>query len=67
MKNKILCTILESGTVKVETDEIASADHRIAEAALQWIKEQLGGESERVNRVHHHEHNHEHHHDHLEH
>jgi len=68
--NNITCTILENGTVRIDTDQISGPYHASAEAALQWIAKELGGEVVRARRIdlnqkiHVHEHDHEHGHDH---
>jgi hypothetical protein len=66
MANNITCTILENGTVRIDTDQISGPNHATAEAALQWIANQLGGDVTRTRRVDIHQHIHmdEHDHDH---
>ena len=61
----ITVTILENGTVRIETDGISGPNHANAEAALQFITKEIGGEVTRIHRhpgghVHVHEHEHEH-------
>ena len=63
-QNDITCTILENGVVRIDTDKIAGPAHQAAEAALQWIAKELGGDVQRVRSTHTHTHEHEHDHDH---
>lgn len=62
--DNITCTILEDGTVRVDTDKISGPNHSNAEAALQFLAKELGGDVHRVSRhpatQHIHEHGHEH-------
>lgn len=46
--NEIKVTILDSGAVKIETAQFASASHSIAEKALLWINQELGGEVQKT-------------------
>jgi len=70
MPNNIECTILENGTVRIDTDQISGPNHATAEAALAWIAKEMGGEVKRTRRininqtVHVHDHDHDHDHDH---
>ena len=65
-QNQMVCTILEDGRVKIETDGFSTPVHASAEAALQYIAKELGGGATRTRRVgaHTHAHGHEHSHDH---
>lgn len=60
--------ILEDGTIKVETGNLAGPEHMRAEQFLQTLQRLSGGEMvrEKLPSAHHHEHTHEHdhHHDH---
>lgn len=65
MSDNITLTILENGTVRIETDKISGPNHANAEAALLFIAKEMGGEVTRTHRhpgghVHTHEHEHEH-------
>lgn len=60
--SEIDITILEDGTVKIETGSVGGPEHMAAEKMLVWISEQLGGETTRVKLAH--SHNHDHHHGH---
>jgi hypothetical protein len=66
--NEMTVTILEDGTVKVETGAVGGPEHMAAERMLQWLASQLGGESTRVKRAgaHQHAHGHDHAHKHEE-
>lgn len=61
MSKPITIRILDDGSVKIETDKVAPAEHVRAERALAEILRALGGETTRVRRVdgHHHDHSHE--------
>ena len=61
--NEIKITILESGAVKVETGQISASAHSIAEKALLWINQEMGGESKKVSLSH--THNQGEHHEHI--
>ncbi len=63
--NNIVCTILENGTVRIETDQISGPSHASAEAALQHIAKELGGDVQKVSNKHTHVHTHDHEHDHT--
>jgi hypothetical protein len=58
-------TILEDGTVKIETGSVGGPEHMAAEKMLVWITEQLGGEAVREKLVQSHHHHHEHNHSHV--
>ena len=59
--NKFDITILEDGTVRIDTGEFKGAVQLAADKALQWIQEQMGGEVTRERLKHgHHHHNHNH-------
>ena len=60
MKNDMDITILEDGTVRVQTGEVGGPEHLVAEKMLAWLAKELGGESTRVRRGHTHHHHHEH-------
>jgi hypothetical protein len=64
MPNDITVTILDDGTVRIDTGAITGPDHQAAEAALLWIQRELGGPATRTRRIdigaHIHEHEHEH-------
>jgi len=64
MPNNIRCTILDNGTVRIDTDQITGPAHQAAEAALLWIARELGGEVTRTSNKHGHTHTHDHTHDH---
>jgi len=59
-------TILEDGTVKVETGSFQGAVHLAADKLMSWIESQMGGETtrKRLGHAHDHDHDHEHGHDH---
>lgn len=59
-KNEFEITILEDGTVKIETDSFEGATHLAAEKTMMWFMQQLGGEAHRVRKPHVHAHNHDH-------
>jgi hypothetical protein len=61
--NEIKITILESGAVKIETGQISASAHSIAEKALLWINQEMGGESQRLPVTH--THNQGEHHEHI--
>jgi hypothetical protein len=69
--DKLTCTILENGTVRIDTDKISGPNHSNAEAALQWIAKEMGGDVTRTRRVninqtvHMHDHDHDHDHSHA--
>lgn len=68
MKNdEIHITVLEDGTIKMETDQISPANHMSAEKFLQAVIELAGGESERKHKGHTHTHAHTHEHKHESH
>jgi hypothetical protein len=62
--NNITATILDSGTVRIDTDKISGPAHASAEACLLWIAKELGGDVERKSNKHTHTHLHDHAHDH---
>lgn len=67
LKNdEILFTILEDGTVKMETDKIGSANHAQAERLIASIAKQLGGATETIRKREGHSHSHAHAHGHDE-
>jgi hypothetical protein len=53
-------TILENGTVKIETSAVSGPNHVNAEKALEWLTRELGGDvtRERLAGVHSHTHEH---------
>lgn len=63
-------TILEDGTIKLETGRVSAANHMTAEAALRFLAQACPGGSQTRTRLahahgghaHEHEHEHEHHH-----
>lgn len=73
MPDILKCTILESGTVKIETDAISGPNHVNAEKALAWIAKELGGDVIKTRRqhlgvnLHVHSHDHDHDHEHAGH
>lgn len=60
MKNDMSITILEDGTVRIDTGEVGGPEHMAAEKMLAWLAKELGGETRRIKRqrTHHHLHNH---------
>ena len=56
-------TILEDGTVKIETDRVSNANHINAEAFLKYLSELTGGKTTRTRRGHSHSHTHDHSHE----
>lgn len=62
--NEFQVTVLEDGTVKVETGSVGGPEHMAAERFLVWLAEQLGGGSTRTRLSHGHVHEHAHGHDH---
>ena len=60
-------TILEDGTIKVETDKVSPANHMNAEQFLKFCAERAGGKTDRQRRGHTHGEHHHHDHDHEEH
>ena len=69
MKGQMEVTILEDGTVKVETDDMGGPDHKTADEFLKMLSRLCGGEvtEQKRDRGHHHAHDHahDHNHDHL--
>lgn len=67
--DKMEITILEDGTIKVETGRISGANHMSAETFLAQTIKEAGGVHERKSRpgAHHHHHEHGHGHDHHHH
>jgi hypothetical protein len=63
-KDKMTITILDDGTIKIETDRISQANHMTAEAFMRFVAQAAGGRQDRKAKhgVHHH-----HHHDHVGH
>ncbi|MDE3073799.1 MAG: hypothetical protein KGJ86_00085 [Chloroflexota bacterium] len=57
-------TILDDGTLKVETDAVSQANHMNAEEFLRFVARAMGGEVTRtkIAQAHTHEHEHQHHH-----
>lgn len=59
-------TILEDGTIKVETDQISQANHMTAEALMRNMAQACGGSQDRkrkhgvVDHSHNHKHSHKH-------
>jgi hypothetical protein len=62
MQNDIIATILENGTVRIDTENFSSSAHVAAEAAMLWIAQEMGGAVSRVGntKTHTHIHNHDH-------
>lgn len=61
--DRIIVTVLDDGTVKMECpDSISAANHGTAEAAIGMIARELGGKSEttRLPNAHRHSHAHAH-------
>ena len=68
MSTKFTVTILEDGTVRISTSDVAGDVHKNAEDLMATLAEMLGGPQTRQARTdvktehhHHHEHGHEHH------
>lgn len=54
-------TILDDGSLKIETDGISMPNHGNAELLIRQVLLEMGGEASRVRKVaHHHQHHHEH-------
>lgn len=56
-------TILDDGSIKIETDKISPANHVGADALVKTITEKLGGKMKiqpKGGKAHHHHHEHEH-------
>jgi hypothetical protein len=49
-------TILEDGTVKIETQGVAPAHHMSAEKFMIWLTQEMGGFQVRTKRTHTHNH-----------
>jgi len=58
--DKMNITVLEDGTLKVETDKISGGNHIGAERLILELIKAQGGASKRERRGHHHHHGHEH-------
>lgn len=56
--DKIKISILEDGTLKIETDEISMANHTNAEGLILDLITRMGGEVERQDKGHGHSHEH---------
>ena len=69
MADAIKITVLEDGTLKMETDKISAGNHLSAERLITALIQAQGGASKRERRghMHAHGHTHEHEHDHHEH
>ena len=65
--DEIEITVLDDGTIKMETDKISPANHMAAERFLQAVIELAGGASERKKRGNVHAHSHAKQHKHHEH
>ena len=63
--DNINVTILEDGTIKVETDEVGQANHMNAEKFLAFMARLAGGQTETIRKPHSHgQHTHVHGHSH---
>ena len=62
--NDITVSILEDGTVRIDTNAIAGPAHLAAEKALAWMAREIGGTVTRTKRAHTHHHDHGKEHDH---
>lgn len=62
---ELLVTVLDDGSVKIETDKVAPADHVRAERFLAEVQRLLGGQTTKTKlaHTHSHDHNHDHHHE----
>jgi len=61
MSDKMRITILDDGSIKVQTDEISAPNHMEAESLLARLEELAGGKTEVEATGHHaHEHGHTH-------
>jgi hypothetical protein len=54
----ITITILEDGTIRMETDEVGQANHLSAEKFLETVSRLAGGETETVRKPQAHSHSH---------
>ena len=61
MSDKIKITILEDGTIKLDTDQISGPQHMNAEAFLREITRLAGGKATRTLKAGAHAHTHSHH------
>jgi len=59
MSDKIDVEILDDGKVKVETGPISGPNHMNAEKMMRFLREELGPETSKVRKAHHHHHVHE--------
>jgi hypothetical protein len=60
IQDDILITVLDDGSVKIETPKVSSANHTSAEAFLRELERMLGGQSVRVRKGNTHSHTHKH-------
>ena len=59
MSDPFKVTILEDGTLRVETGEFGGAQHMTAEKFMQFLAEEMGGNVQRVRRNKAHTHAHQ--------
>lgn len=56
-------TILEDGTVKIETDKVSNINHISADNLVKFLSELAGGKTTRTRHGHTHNHSHDHSHE----
>lgn len=66
MSDKLLITVLDDGSLKIETDKVSMANHTNAEGLIREMVKAMGGNSERKAKHGHvlHTHDGEHYHEH---
>lgn len=59
-EDKFTVTVLDDGTIKVETDSVSMANHANAEEFMRFLARAMGGEVTKIKTGQTHSHEHEH-------